>query len=287
MGSVFSRTLWSRALLLLNVRTRAALDAAEDPREVMEFAYGQQVALARRVRRGLVEVTTARRQLEIQIERARERVRNAETQAKEALAADREDLATRALEGKHQILVEIEALERRAEEVRKDEAQVRVALERLGARVDAFRARRTMVSARYAAYGAHAHAEEALLGLTDEVLDLAVIRAEDNTDHLQARATALEVAVETLGPTALDGMGGIGDSVGSAADALDRELRAVVSQNAIARELATLKREVSAQPRHGSEMQSQTATPPGHAASDTPEHTATQGEEDAHDSSTR
>ena len=237
-----TRSLWSRALLLLNVRTSAALDEAEDPREVMDYAYNQQLELARRVRSGLVEVATARRQLELQMERQRERIPQIEAQARQALDAGREDLARRALERKHQTLAEIEVLERRAGEVRAEEEQLRLAQQRLRARVDAFRARRNMVTARQAAYGAHAQAKEALFGLSDELtqLDLAVIRAEEKTERLQAQATALEVVVEEIG---MEGAG----LAGAGGDALEQELRAVSVEKAVAAELDELKRVASSE----------------------------------------
>ena len=234
-----TRSLWSRALLLLNVRTSAALDEAEDPQEVMDYAYNQQLELARRVRRGVVEVATARRQLELQMERLQARIPRLEAQARQALDTGREDLAKRALERKHQTLTEIETLERRAGEVRGEEEQLRQAQQRLNARVDAFRARRNMVSARQAAYGAHAQARQALFGLSDELtqLDLAVIRAEEKTERLQAQATVLEVVVEELDPT--------GAGADAAGDSLEQELRAVSVEKAVAAELEALKRKAS------------------------------------------
>jgi phage shock protein A len=233
-----SRSLWQRTLLLLHMRSSAVLDEAEDPREVMDYAYNQQMEVARRVRGGLVEVATARRQLELQLERQRARVPQLEAQAARALDAEREDLATRALERKHHALAEIEALERRVEEVRAEEAGLRAAEQRLGTRLDGFRARRTIVSARYAAASAQTQAREALFGLSDELaqLDLAVVRAEEKTDRLQARAAAIEVMVDEAS----------GSPLGTGGDDLESELRSVTVARAAQDELAALKAKKSA-----------------------------------------
>ena len=67
------RNLRSRLSLFFNVKTSAALDQVEDPREVLDYAYGQQQFHQRTVKRGLIEVAAARRQLERQAERLRAR----------------------------------------------------------------------------------------------------------------------------------------------------------------------------------------------------------------------
>ena len=58
------RNIRSRIALFFNVKTSAALDQVEDPREVLDYAYGQQQFQQRTVKRGLIEVAAARRQLE-------------------------------------------------------------------------------------------------------------------------------------------------------------------------------------------------------------------------------
>ncbi len=242
-----NRSLWQRTLLLFNVRASAALDEAEDPREVMDYAYNQQLEHTRRVRRGLVEVATARRQLEQQLEKQRGRIPELEAQARQALQTGREDLARRALERKHYALAEIQALERRAREVGEEEARLRSAEQALATRVDAFRARRTIVTARYAAASAQAQAHETLYGLADEAtqLDLAVIRAEEKTDLMTARAAAIDVTIETLGvgPAGIEG------------DALDAELRAASIAKSVEDELNALRSESTGQPEQSEQSE--------------------------------
>ena len=50
----------SRLALFFNVKSSAALDQLEDPREVLDYAYAEQQTHLRAVRRGLVEVAAAR-----------------------------------------------------------------------------------------------------------------------------------------------------------------------------------------------------------------------------------
>jgi phage shock protein A len=235
---MLTQRLWTRTLLLLRMRTSTALDAAEDPREVMAYAYDQQLELVRRVRQGLVEVATARRQLEQQAERLRARIQHLETQARRALDAEREDLARLALQRKHGLLGEVEGIERQLADVTEEERKLTQAEQQLSARVEEFRARRNVVSARYAAADAQVRAKEALVGVSDEFaeLGLAVGRAEERVERLQARAAAIDVLVAS---EALGVLGGAGVAGGD--DAVERELRAVASAKAVEDELAAMK----------------------------------------------
>ena len=58
--------LWSRMRLLFRAKASSALDRAEDPRQVLDYAYSQQQQLLVTLRKGLVEVATSKQQLELQ-----------------------------------------------------------------------------------------------------------------------------------------------------------------------------------------------------------------------------
>src|ERR687885_403268 len=73
---------------------------------LLDYAHAEHQRHLRTVKRGLIEVATARRQLERQAERLRERVTHLEAQARQGLRAGREDLARTALERKQATLRE-------------------------------------------------------------------------------------------------------------------------------------------------------------------------------------
>ena len=58
--------LWSRARLLFRARANRAMDAMESPADALELAYEKQLEALQRVRRGVADVVTAQKQLEIQ-----------------------------------------------------------------------------------------------------------------------------------------------------------------------------------------------------------------------------
>src|SRR5262245_65402631 len=108
--------LGARLQLLLRLKTSAALDRAEDPGEVLDYAFAQQLELQRKVRQGLVEVATSKRRLEHQAETLRARVPRLEDQARRAVRLGCDDLARLALERKQTALAELEGLERQVDE---------------------------------------------------------------------------------------------------------------------------------------------------------------------------
>jgi phage shock protein A len=224
--------LYARVRLLLRIRTHAALDAAEDPRQVLDYAYGQQQELLRKVRSGLVDVATARHQLEQEVEKLRLRMPLVEEQARRAVAAGRDDLARIALERKQTALAEAATLQGQLAEVGEEERTLGRAQQQLAARIEEFRTRRATMSARYAAAEARVRVSEALTGVSGELADLsmAVGRAEEKTAGLQARARALDALID---------LGALSPPLGG--DALEQELRRLEASQAVEAELAALR----------------------------------------------
>jgi phage shock protein A len=230
------RNIRSRLALFFNIKTSAALDQLEDPREVLDYAYGQQQYHLRTVRRGLIEVAAARRQLERQADRLRARVSHLEEQARRAVRSDREDLARAALERKHTTLAEIRRLEVELADVAREEERLMTADQQMTQRVERFRVHRTVASARYAAAEAQVGVGEALAGVVGEEeteLSLAVERSDEAIDRLHARAVAIDALTES---------GALLHTPGE--DPLDRELDAVTNAEAVEAELAALRAEL-------------------------------------------
>jgi phage shock protein A len=224
------RHIRSRLALFFNIKTSAALDQLEDPREVLDYAYGEQQRHLRTVRRGLIEVAAARRQLERQLDRLRTRASQLEDQARRAVRSHREDLARTALERKQATLVEIRRLEADLEEIAAEEARLTAVDQQMTQRVERFRVHRTVASARYAAASSTVRVGEALAGLEGDEeteLALAVERSDEQIDRLHARSVAIDSIVIT-----------------SEEDPLERELDAVTTREAVDAELEALRREL-------------------------------------------
>jgi phage shock protein A len=230
-------SLPSRIRMLFNVKANAALDKAEDPRQVLEYAFAQQRELLAEVKRGLIEVATSRRQLEHQAQKLRARVSQVEDQARRALAAGREELARTALQRKQSALTELDVLDRQVAEAAEQERKFLAAEQQVSARVEEFRNRRTALAATYTAAEAQVRVNEAFAGVAGDQAEvgLALHRAEENIERIQARASAVDALVE-LG--ALPALAGAGDPV-------ERELREIAITGAVDHELAALKAELA------------------------------------------
>src|SRR5262249_6756628 len=149
MTDVTSHGLLARVVLLAKAKLTAALDRAEDPREVLEYGYQQQQRELVKVKQSLVEVATSKAQLEQQGRKLRDRLPIGADEAQQALALGREDLARESLLRKHAALAELETLEQQAGEVGEEEARLAAAQLQLALRIEEFRGRKGIVSARY------------------------------------------------------------------------------------------------------------------------------------------
>jgi phage shock protein A len=86
-----------RIATLFRVKANKALDRAEDPREMLDYSYEQQLEMVQKVRRGLADVATSRKRVELQLTQLQLSAGKLQGQAQQALGAGREDLAREAL----------------------------------------------------------------------------------------------------------------------------------------------------------------------------------------------
>src|SRR5256885_2494897 len=83
--------LMSRASTIVKAKFSKLLDRAEDPSETLDYSYEQQLQLLQNVKRGVADVVTAKKRLQLQTDQLEQSVVKLETQARQALAAGRED----------------------------------------------------------------------------------------------------------------------------------------------------------------------------------------------------
>ncbi|HIC68516.1 MAG TPA: PspA/IM30 family protein, partial [Candidatus Latescibacteria bacterium] len=226
----------SRLLMVFKAKANSALDRVEDPRQMMDYAYEEQKQLLVKTKRGLVEVATSKALLQKQAETLRGKVHKVEDQARRALGAGREDLARIALERKHTITAQIVEMDQQVTEVGEDERRLTETEQQLAMRIEEFKTRRDVVSARYTAAKAQVRINEAFTGVSGEFADLSMAlgRAVEKTERMQARAGAIGSLIES-GALALPGEG---------SDRVEQELAKVTVERAIDDDMAALKAEL-------------------------------------------
>src|SRR5215813_10078797 len=79
--------LMSRASLVVKSKFSKLLDRAEDPGETLDYSYEKQLELLQNVKRGIADVVTAKKRLELQETQLQQSVVKLDSQAREAVAA--------------------------------------------------------------------------------------------------------------------------------------------------------------------------------------------------------
>jgi phage shock protein A len=229
--------LFSRFATVVKAKLSKLLDRAEDPTETLDYSYEQQLRLLQDVKRGVVDVTTSKKRLTMQTAQLEQNVVKLETQARDALAAGREDLARQALERKALVQRQLQDLDAQVAQLGDQQDKLVSSEKQLQAKIEAFRSQKEVIKAQYSAAEAQVRIGEAATGIGDQMADtgLAIQRAKDKTEQMQARASAVEELIEA---------GTLEDFTGGDRTQLDRELEQIQATNQVDRELERLKAEV-------------------------------------------
>jgi phage shock protein A len=228
-------SLMKRISLIFRSKANKALDRAEDPRETLDYSYQRQIEMLSKVRRGVADVATSRKRVELQVNQLQQQSQKLTDQAQKALSMGREDLAREALTRKSGLTSQITDLRAQQAQLQGEEEKLTLASQRLQAKVEAFRTKKETIKATYTAAEAQTRINEAFSGISEEMGDvgMAVQRAEDKTAQMQARAGAID---ELIASGALDDATAIGHG-----DDIARELEAMSKDSDVEAELAALK----------------------------------------------
>src|SRR5512135_2568491 len=95
-GTAARMGVMKRVSLVFKAKANRALDKMEDPRETLDLSYQRQLEMLTRVRRGVADVATSRKRIELQLGALEQQAAKLASQREKALAAGREDLAATA-----------------------------------------------------------------------------------------------------------------------------------------------------------------------------------------------
>ena len=229
--------LMSRAALIVKAKFSKLLNRAENPTETLDYSYEQMLEQLQNVKRGVADVVTAKKRLELQTQKLEGNVVKLETQARQAVGANREDLARQALERKAVAQQQLQSLDGQVQGLQAQQDKLVEAQQTLETRVESFRSQKEVLKAQYSAAEAQVRVGEAATGIGSHMNDtgLAIQRAKDKTEELQARASAIDE---------LTSSGALEDFTAGDQTQLDRELAKISSTSQVDDELAKLKAEV-------------------------------------------
>ena len=227
-----------RVSTIFRAKANKQLDKLEDPRETLDYSYQTQLELLQKVRRGVADVATSRKRVELQMNQVQQTSDKLDRQARDSLAAGREDLAREALTRKAGVQSQLTDLQSQYASLQGEEEKLTAASQRLQAKVDAFRVRKETIKATYTAAEATTRINEVFTGISEEMSDvgLAIQRAEDKTEQMKARAGAIDELMAS---------GALTDAIGPPPDDIQAELDRMGAGHSIDAELERMKAEIS------------------------------------------
>jgi phage shock protein A len=231
--------LGGRMSTVIKSKISRLLDRAEDPGETLDYGYQKQVEMLQNVKKGIADVVTAKKRLQMQSGKLEQQVVKLDTQARQALAQGNEPLARTALERKTLAQTELQTLDTQVKELEGQQEQLTANEQRLRQKIEQFRTKKEVIKAQYSAAEAQVRIGEAASGVGEEMADLglAMQRAEDKTEQMRARAGAVEE---------LEAAGTFDDitQLGPGEDDIDRQLKELTSGAQVDDELAKMRAEL-------------------------------------------
>jgi phage shock protein A len=263
--------LFARASMIIKSKFSKALDKAENPNETLDYSYEQQLQQLQNVKRGIADVATAKKRLEMQYTSMQQQVDKLDGQARAALAAGQEDLAREALTRKAAVQGQLEGIMQQGQQLEAQQAKLVDGEKQLSAKIESFRTEKEVIKAQYTAAEAQVKISEAATGIGENMADVgaAVQRAKDKTEQMQARASAVEE---------LTAAGTLSDFTGGGDD-IDRQLAQITASGQVDSELAAMKAELASGGGDDSKAlpsaaEPAAASPDGAPAADTPADSA-------------
>ena len=232
--------LGGRFSTVVKAKISKLLDRAEDPAETLDYGYNKQLELLQNVKKGIADVVTSKKRIQMQAQKHEQSIVKLDTQARQALAQGREDLARTALERKSALQAELQSLDTQVKELEAQQEKLIENEKKMRQKIEAFRTKKEVIKAQYSASEAQVRISEAASGVGEQMADLglAMQRAEQKTEDMRARASAVE-ELEAAG--AFDDITQLGSG---GQDEIDKELAQLTSGAQVDDELAKMKAEL-------------------------------------------
>src|ERR687898_69817 len=231
--------LAGRMSTTIKAKISKMLDRAEDPAETLDYGYRKQQEHLQQVKKGIADVVTAKKRIQMTSKKLEQQVVKLDTQARQAISQGREDLARMALERNTLAQTELQSLDTQIKELEAQQEQLTANEQKLRQKIEQFRTKKEVIKAQYSAAEAQVKISEAANGVGEQMADLglAIQRAEDKTETMRARASAVEE---------LEKAGTFEDltALGSGQDDIDRQLTELTSGAQVDDELAKMKAEL-------------------------------------------
>src|SRR5213595_2134936 len=155
--------LMARLSLIFKAKFSKALDRAENPSETLDYSYEEQLRQLQNVKRGIADVATAKKRLELQYTSMQQQVEKLDGQARDAVKANREELTRKAaIEG------QLGSIIQQGQDLEAQQQKLVEGEKTLSARVESFRTQKEVIKAQYSAAEAQVRISEAASGIGED-----------------------------------------------------------------------------------------------------------------------
>jgi phage shock protein A len=228
--------LMGRTMTIIKAKYSKLLNKAENPAETLDYSYEEQLRQLQNVKRGIADVATAKKRLEIQYTSMQQQVEKLDGQAKAAVQANREDLAREALTRKAAVQGQLDGIMQQGQQLEAQQQKLVDGEKQLSTKIEQFRSQKEVIKAQYSAAEAQVRIGEAATGISNQMGDVgaAVQRAKDKTLDMQARADAIDELTQA----------GALEDYTSSGDDIDRQLGQIQQSGQVDDELAKIKAEL-------------------------------------------
>ncbi|NRQ51048.1 PspA/IM30 family protein [Aeromicrobium stalagmiti] len=188
-------SIWTRIAQIF--RSQRAGDDVGALKDRLDETYRTQTALLRQVRRGVADVATSRKRVELQLASIRQQTAQLDDQAAQAVAGGNDDEARALLTRKVTLEKTAVDLQQRSADLKAEEDKLELAAMKVEQEVEGFRVRKDTLAARHTAAAARAEINSATSGIGSTVSDVgqAMEAAERRTRELEARSDAVDELV--------------------------------------------------------------------------------------------
>jgi phage shock protein A len=235
--------LIDRFSTIFKSKANTLAEKLENPNETLDYSFEKQNELIVNLRRQIVQVVAAKKQLEMQKAKLTASITTLEQQAKSALNSNREDLARLALERKNSIISQGQNLDKQIADIQSEQMKLENTERRLSAKIDEFKSRKEIIKAQYSSAEAQVKIKESVTGISEEMSDvgMALGRAEEKTERMKAKAQALDEMTESGMLTDFTSS----SSYSSGGTDIDSELNKVSMNASVDQELAKMKADLN------------------------------------------
>ena len=197
----------------LVIPLESVLQQPDDPREDLDLAYQRQLETLSEVRRGVADVATSRKRVELASDQLEQQIAKLESQRQHALAGGHDDLASEARAREAGVRERLSSLHRQLHTLTAEEERLSTASQRLQIRVETFRVQKETIKARYTAAEGSEKVREAFASMGADTSGLEDTDAEAGarsgaaSAEAEAEAGELLQEIRDLTPSSLGGAG--------------------------------------------------------------------------------